>query len=80
MIECNEYQWIDQNKNDVLQWDRKAQNIIHYDNELKLIHLLREKISHLENIFLSISTLCCFYAYHIDDVTRTTRVKPNINF
>ena len=42
MIEYTKYQWIDQNHYGILQWDRNAQNIIRYDNELKLIYLLRE--------------------------------------
>ena len=42
MIEYTKYQWIDQSHHDVLQWDRNAQHIICYDNELKLINLLRE--------------------------------------
>ena len=42
MIEYTKYQWIDQNHYDILQWDRNAQNIIRYDNELKLIYVLRE--------------------------------------
>ena len=34
MIEQTKDQWIDQNHHDLLQWDRNAQNIIRYDNEL----------------------------------------------
>ena len=37
MVEYTKDQWIDQKHHDVLQWSRNAQNIIHYDNELKLI-------------------------------------------
>ena len=50
-------------------WLENAQNIIRYDDN---------NISNLENIYLSISTLCC-HAYHIDDITKTTNVKPNIS-
>ena len=42
IIEYNKDQWIDQNNHDLLQWDRNSQNIIHHDNELKLINLPRE--------------------------------------
>ena len=42
MIEYTKDQWIDQKHHNVLQWDINAQNIIRYDNELKLIYLLRE--------------------------------------
>ena len=42
MIEYIKDQWIYQNHHDVLKWARNAQNIICYDNELKLIYLLRE--------------------------------------
>ena len=42
MIEYTKYQWIGQNRHNVLQWSRNAQNIICYDNELKFIYLLRE--------------------------------------
>ena len=41
MIEYTKDQWIDQNHHAVLKWARNAQNIIRYENELKLINLLR---------------------------------------
>ena len=42
MIEYTKDQWIDQKHNNVLQWARNAQNNFFYENELKLIYLLRE--------------------------------------
>ena len=42
MIEYTKYQWTDQKHHDALQWTRKDQNIICYDNELKFMYLLRE--------------------------------------
>ena len=42
MIEYTKDQWIDKKHNDVLQWARNAQNIIHYNNGLELIYLPRE--------------------------------------
>ena len=42
ITEYTKDQWIDQNYHDVLQWARNAQNIICYDNELKLTYLLIE--------------------------------------
>ena len=42
MVEYTKDQFIDQNRHDVLQWARNAQNIICYDNELKLTYLLIE--------------------------------------
>ena len=42
MIECTKYQWIDKKHHGIFKWARKVQNIICYDNELKLIYLLRE--------------------------------------
>ena len=42
MIEYTKYQWIDQKHHALLQWDIKSQNMIRYENELKLIYLLRE--------------------------------------
>ena len=42
MIEYTKDKWIDQKHHDVLQWTRNAQNIIPYDNELKLINCIRE--------------------------------------
>ena len=42
MIQYTKYQWIYQKHHDVLQWARNSQKIIRYDNELKLIYLLRE--------------------------------------
>ena len=42
MIEYTKYQWSYQNNYDVLQWAINAQNVIHYDNELKLFNVLRE--------------------------------------
>ena len=42
MIEHTKDQQIDQKHNNVLQWARNAQNNIFYENELKLIYLLRE--------------------------------------
>ena len=41
MIEYNKDKWIDKKDHDVLQQDRNAKKIIRYDNELKLIILLR---------------------------------------
>ena len=58
MIEYTKYQWIDQHNHDAFQWARNAQNIFFYDNELKNIYSLREKISHLIFFQLSISYLC----------------------
>ena len=42
IIEYTKDQWIDQKYHDVLKWDRNVHNIICYNNELKLIYLLRE--------------------------------------
>ena len=42
MIEYTKDQQIDQKQHGVLQWARNAQNVIRYDNELELIHLIRE--------------------------------------
>ena len=42
MVEYAKDKFIDQNHHDVLQWARNGQNIIHYDNKLKLSYLLRE--------------------------------------
>ena len=41
MIEYTKYQWKDKKYHGVLQWSRNAQNFICYDNELKIIYLLR---------------------------------------
>ena len=41
IIEYTKYQWIYQKHHDVFQWFRNAQNIIRYENEFKLIYLLR---------------------------------------
>ena len=56
MIEYTKDQRIAQKHQDVLQWARNAQNIIRYDNELKLIYLLRE---------LHISFRKSFYQYQL---------------
>ena len=42
MIEYTKDQCINKKHPDVLQWARNAQHIIRYDNELKLINLIRE--------------------------------------
>ena len=42
IIEYTKDKCIYQKHHDVLQWDRNAQNIICYDNELKFIYLLKE--------------------------------------
>ena len=42
IIEYTKDQWIDKKHHDVLQLDRNAQNIIPYNNELKLNYLLIE--------------------------------------
>ena len=41
IIEYTRDQWIDKKHRGVLQWSRNAQNIIRYDNEMKIIYLLR---------------------------------------
>ena len=41
MIQYTKYQWTDQRNHNVFQCDRNAQNIICYDNELKLFNLLK---------------------------------------
>ena len=42
MIEYTKDQRIAQKHQDLLLWTRNDQNIIRYDNELELFHLLRE--------------------------------------
>ena len=42
MVQYNKDQRIDQKHHDLFQCARNAQNIIRYDNEFKVIYLLRE--------------------------------------
>ena len=55
LIEYTKDQWVDQQHQDVFQWARNTQNIIRYDNELKLI------MSFNNDIFININFLLqCF--------------------
>ena len=42
ITEYTKYQWNDKKHHGVLQWAKNSQNIIRYDNGLKLIYLIRE--------------------------------------
>ena len=41
MIEYTKDQWIAQRHHEILQWAINVKNVIFYDNELKLIYLIR---------------------------------------
>ena len=54
LMEYTKDQWVDQQHQDVFQWDRNTQNIICYNNELKLIVSFKNDIFHQHQNFAAI--------------------------